>query len=306
MAESPSLRWRKPPPPQPGTKRQRTLEEYAVSTPDAPPEATRPRLPLDPTRSVVISLFDADGSALAPWAAAGYMCIAVQHEPNPLKWTRQSASPRGAVRRLRYALNADAFSTDMAAHNYPWLEGCASHVAFACASPPSRDLSVAGARHWKRKREKNPRFQEDAAALVKRIRDMFETWDCPYYISNPATSQLRKLWRAPNHTYQPFEYGGWLAPTDAHPRYPEHIPNQDAYSQAQGLWTGGRFRMPAGKPVEPVWKYFTSTSRRGPLGARQRRMSPILYHSWGARTARATTPRGFAHALYERLHSESV
>ena len=254
----------------------------------------------------MVSLFDADGSALAPWAQAGYRCVAVQHEPNPRKWTAPGAVTSGAIRHARYALDADAFGAGMAVDNYPWLDGGALGVAFACASPPSRDLSVAGARHWKRKREKNPRFQEDAVALIKRIRDMFETWECPYYIANPATSQLGRLWRAPNYTYQPFEFGGYLAPSDAHPRYPEHIPSQDAYSQHQGLWTGGRFRMPRSKPVEPTWKYFTSTARGGPLAARQKRMSPILYHSWGARAARATTPRGFAHALYERLHSESA
>ena len=130
---------------------------------------------------------------------------------------------------------------------------------------------------------------------------MFEAWGCPYYIANPASSQLRKLWREPNYTYQPYSFGRYLDPADKHPLYPDFIPAQDAYSQQQGLWVGGGFRMPSGKPVDPEWKYFVS-ARCGV--ASTRRMSPVLYSNWNARGARASTPRGFARALCQRLHSE--
>ena len=249
------------PPRPPGPKRQRTLDDYRVTASSA---STVPIV--DPTRRTVVSVYDEDGSALAPWRERGYDCVQL-----------------GGVAALHAVILAP------------------ESVAFACASPPSRDLSVAGARHWKRKREKNPSFQEDAVALVREIRDVFEAWGCPYYIANPASSQLRKLWREPNHTYQPYEYGAYLDPTDKHPLYPEFIPAQDAYSQQQGLWVGGGFRMPAGRPVEPEWKYFVS-ARRG--AASTRRMSPVLYSNWNARGARASTPRGFAKALCQRLHSE--
>ena len=258
MLDSPSLRWR-PAAPLVGFKRQRTLDHYRT------PNATPPTPVVDPARRTVVSVYDGDGSALAPWAERGYRCVSL-----------------AGFLQLR--------DTDLV------------DVAFACASPPSRDLSVAGARHWKRKREKDPHFQDKAVALVKEIRDVFEAWGCPYYISNPASSQLRKLWREPNYTYQPYDFGGWLDPTDKHPLYPDFIPAQDAYSQQQGLWTGGGFRMPAGKPVEPEWKYFTS-ARKGAGGTRRRRMSPVLYSNWSARGARASTPRGFACALCQRLTS---
>ena len=247
----------------------------------------------------VVSLFDADGSALAPWAARGYRCIAVSHEPDPRKWKDSGVQPTGKVRRVTYALNT---VREVEGEGHPWLDFGHTDIAFACASPPSRDLSLAGARHWKAKRKKDPRFQESAVALVKEVRDVFEAWGCPYYIANPASSQLRKLWREPNYTYQPYDFGGWLDPTDKHPLYPDFIPAQDAYSQQQGLWTGGGFRMPAGKPVEPEWKYFTS-ARKGAGGTRRRRMSPVLYSNWSARGARASTPRGFACALCQRLTS---
>jgi len=299
VVESPSLRWRPPaaaraaPPPPPKRQRQCTLHDV-VRVRSAPLRAA-----VDPTRRTVVSLFDADGSALAPWAARGYTCIAVRHEPNPKKWKDAGAQPAGTVRQVSCSLETVRAAEDDGI--YPWLDVNGADVAFACASPPSRDLSVAGARHWKAKRAKNPRFQEDAVALVKEISNVFEGWDCPYYIANPASSQLRKLWREPNQTYQPYEYGGYLEPTDKHPLYPEFIPAQDAYSQQQGLWTGGGFRMPVGKPVDPEWKYFSS-ARRGAKGTHRRRMSPVLYSNWNARGARASTPRGFAKALCHRLH----
>lgn len=296
MAESPSLRWR-PPRPEPSAaperKKQLTMEHFAQRA------AARAPPVVDPDRRTVVSLFDADGSALAPWAARGYKCIAVRHEPNPHKWKDTGPQPTGKVQRVSCSLaSVRAVAEDDA--GYAWLQVNTADIAFACASPPSRDLSVAGARHWKAKREKDPHFQENAVALVKDIRDIFEDWDCPYYIANPASSQLRKLWREPNYTYQPFDYGGYLDPADKHPLYPDFIPAQDAYSQQQGLWTGGGFRMPAGKPVEPEWKYFSS-ARRGAKGTHRRRMSPVLYSNWNARGARASTPRGFARALCQRL-----
>ena len=86
--------------------------------------------------------------------------------------------------------------------------------------------------------------------------------------------RLRALWREPSHTFQPADYGGYLDPIDTHPLYPGIVPPQDAYTQKQGLWTGGGLRMPLPKPVEPTWRYFVS--KRGPHAGVRRRMSPVL------------------------------
>ena len=245
-------------------------------------------------RMVVVSLFDNDGTALEPWLGKGYTCVAYQHSDKPREHRVRTYSG-GSVHVCDLTKPETLFAID-ARHEE-------LGVAFACAMPPSKDLSVAGARHWKRKRDQDPEFQEKAASLVALIERLFLQWDCPYYISNPATSQLGKLLRAPNHTYQPYVFGGWLAPTDTHPLYPESIPPQDAYTQHQGLWTGGGFRMPVPKPVAPTWKYFVSKQRRSGARTGLRRMSPVLYSNWSARGARACTPRGFARALCERLLS---
>ena len=251
------------------------------------PQPARPAI--DQRRPAVISLFDNEGTALDAWKSRGYKCISYQHSDDAHRHQNRDGS-NVIVCNLH---DPHTLANIAAQHN--------GTVAFACAMPPSKDLSVAGARHWKRKRDKDPEFQQKAARLVALIETTFLQWECPYYIANPATSMLRKLLRAPNYTYQPYEFGGHLAPSDKHPLYPEHIPEQDAYTQAQGLWTGGGFRMPVRKPVVPQWKYFVSKRKGASTG--MRRMSPILYGNWNARGARACTPRGFARALCERLHA---
>ena len=148
--------------------------EYARPLAASQPGPSTPPSIVDPARRTAVSVYDGDHSALAPWRERGYECVYL-----------------AGIRQLHQWVELQTTTSP-----YP--------VAFACASPPSRDLSVAGARHWRRKREKNPRFQEDAVDLVKEIRDVFEAWDCPYYIANPASSQLRRLWREPNYAYQPY------------------------------------------------------------------------------------------------------
>jgi hypothetical protein len=294
-ATSPSLRWRPPQPIEPtepptatGTK-QSLITNFVTATLQEPV--------VNGERRVVVSLFDNDGTALEPWLRKGYTCVSYQHTDNPRK--HKTRTYNGGSVTVCDLHSAQALTGIMMKH--------LDTVAFACAMPPSKDLSVAGARHWKRKRDKDPQFQEKAVELIKWVESLFTAWGCPYYIANPATSQLGKLMRAPNHTYQPYQFGGYLHESDTHPLYPEYIPAQDAYTQHQGLWTGGGLRMPVPKPVTPTWKYFVSKrkgARRAPAG--MRRMSPILYSNWNARGARACTPRGFAIALCDRLHARSV
>lgn len=285
--ESPSLlRWsahRAPPPPPPvRATHQSTITAYLR-------RGAQPAPSVPSNRRRVVSLFDADGTALAAWADRGYECVAYMHSDRPREWREHHTRGIRMVTTRLTPAQIEQIGVNLAA------EG----VAFACASPPSRDLSVAGARHWKRKRNKDPEFQDRTVELIRCIDTVFHSWNCPFYISNPASSQLRKLWRPPSHTYQPHQFGKYLEPTDSHPLYPECIPNQDAYTQHQGLWTGGGFRMPEPKPVPPTWRYFTPKSKPHI----RRRMSPILL--WGACRARGTTPRGFARALCQRLLGES-
>lgn len=238
-------------------------------------------------RTIALSFFDASGLALVPWARRGYTCVAYIHSEQPSEW---SDSGFGSIRRVVAPLTPEALKEIACQYD--------EKVAFACAAPPGTDLSVAGARYWAEKRLNNPHFQKDAVAFIRAIHTMFEDWQCPYYISHPATSLLRKLWRSPDYVYSPNEYGGLLSPTDPHPLYPKIIPLRDAHVQHTGLWCGGRFRLPLPSPVEPVWK----TSKRNKKG-KIRKISPVLASRAG-RAARSCTPRGFALALCHRLHGE--
>ena len=94
-------------------------------------------------------------------------------------------------------------------------------------------------------------------------------------------------WRPPDHTFEPHWYGGYLEPDDTHPRYPNHVPNQDAYTKRTGLWCGGGFtQLPPQKRVEPTWIYWGC-----PSTGKRRRVSPPMF-SGGAegKEARHATP----------------
>lgn len=252
------------------------------------PRTTPASSSIAPGRRRVISLFDHDGSALAPWAERKYECISYQHSDNRRDWSDRSS---GNTRRITCSITVEKLAT--IAHEHDGL------VAFACANPPSNDLSIAGARHWKRKRDNDPEFQTRWIDLIQAIDLTFTKWHCPFYISHPTKSILCKLWKPPNYHFQPFNYGGFIPKTESHRLYPDIVPRQDAYTQQHALWTGGRFRLPDPRPVKPTWLTVRPKSKPHVM----RRISPML--AWKARHARRTTPQGFALALCRRLLGEA-
>ncbi len=171
----------------------------------------------------------------------------------------------------------------------------AGQVAFACASPPAKLLSLAGARSWKKKKESDPNFQKRFITLISTIRAMFETWGCPYYIIFPFASTLKTMYRQPTFVFEPCHFGHYLA-TGTHPLFPSIVPSYDAYLHKHGLWTGGRFRLPHPLPVQPKFR-LVITKKKGKRVLKQ--VSPILTRR--AAVARVSTPRGFARAVFLRL-----
>ena len=246
----------------------------------------RPARILSRERNVVVSLFDSTHTGLGCWINRGFVCYAYQHEPSV---AQHRVETLGSLRRC----TTDLYDTDCL---NAILERHADEVAFAFAAPPGRDLSVIGARFWRQKRLQDPEFQERAVASIVAIDELFATWAVPYYISNPASSQLGKLWKPPRFKFQPCDYGGYLPTDDKHPLYHDCVPPRDAYTQQQGLWTGGGFRMPQTRPVKPKWRVYVAKS----VG-KTRRISPIVYSTTKSRGARASTPRGFAQAVCARL-----
>lgn len=168
-------------------------------------------------------------------------------------------------------------------------------VAFMFAFPVCTDLAVSGAKHFARKERERPGFQQRAADYAKWCGDLGDMLGCPYLIENPV-SVLATLWRAPDHRFDPCDFGGYLPEGDEHPRWPEIIPARDAYTKRTCLWTGGGFNMPPAKRVDPVTCSYTKADGKVTKG------SP-MFGKLGGKSAktkniRSATPRGFARAVF--------
>jgi hypothetical protein len=240
----------------------------------------------------VISLYDYTGEALKPWADAGYTCHAydIQHSKNGLVIDRHygkdiiDITGNGSI----WLKHADLHDIGTLDKIYDDMSG--KDVTFAMAFPVCTDMAVSGAAHFKRKRERDPLFQRKAANYAIWCAELFQALDCPYFIENPV-SVLSTLWRKPDYSFHPYEYGGYIDPDQAeHPKWPDYIAPMDAYPKKTCLWTGGNFTMPDKSPVEPE----TGHSRQHlKLGGKSMKTKNI----------RSATPRGFAQAVFNANNS---
>ena len=225
----------------------------------------------------VISLYDYTGEALKPWAEAGYQCFAydIQHEV-------QSTEKFEGGGSINY-IHADLHNLATLDFIYDSLSG--KEVTFAMAFPVCTDMAVSGAAHFKRKREADPLFQRKAANYAIWCAELFQALDCPYFIENPV-SVLSTLWRKPDYSFHPYEYGGYIDPEQAeHPKWPDYIAPMDAYPKKTCLWTGGGFVMPTPSPVKPE-------------DGHSRQHLKLGGKSMKTKNIRSATPRGFAQAVY--------
>ena len=228
----------------------------------------------------VISLYDYTGEAVRPWAEAGALCFCfdIQHPCSQFGADVEKVG-KGEIHYLRADLH-DPREFDSI------YEEC-GQVDFLMAFPVCTDLAVSGATHFAKKRAKNPRFQDEATEYAKMCADLAKRLGCPYMIENPV-SRLATLWRKPNHSFHPFEYGCYIPLEEAeHPRWPEYIPPRDAYSKKTCLWTSDDFVMPEKCPVE--CESFGASRQHRKLGGKSQKTKNI----------RSATPRGFARAVFE-------
>ena len=185
-----------------------------------------------------------------PWARAGYMCYCVDLQ-HPAGETRT-----GNIVRV----GADVRE---------WLPPYAK-VAILFAFPPCTHVAVSGAR-WFKDKGLGHRIQAiqgfDAAVRLA------EWTQAPYLIENPV-STVSTYWRAPDFTFDPCDYGGYLEPPG------------DAYTKKTCLWTGNGFVMPEPRRVEPT------------LGSVMHRLPKTPERA----NLRSVTPRGFARAVFEANH----
>ena len=235
--------------------------------------------------SIVISLYDYTGNALIPWAELGFQCYAfdIQHSANSKVYVGD-----GEINYIKADLSSNDVMLEIADTDV-W------NVAFLSAFPPCTDLSSAGARWWKSKSDIDPRFQDKALSAVTSAASLAQTLGCPYYVENPIGA-VSRLWRKPDHMFDPYEYGGYLPEDDAHPTYPDVIPLRDAYRKRTCLWAGGGFVMPEKQPVN----YINVKVNRAEKGKGEN-FSPVSARTGGkserTKNIRSATPRGFATAV---------
>jgi len=227
---------------------------------------------------IVLSLYDYTGEAVKPWARAGYECHCydIQHDNTKVVHYEGGGS-------IHYK-HGDLFQTATLAVLYNNYRN--EPVIFGMAFPVCTDLAVSGAAHFKRKAEADPCFQINAAFRAKVCANLFTLLCVPFFVENPV-SRLATLWRKPDHSFHPYQYGGYIAEAEAqHPRWPEYIADRDAYPKKTCLWTGNGFKMPVHKAVAPVEGY---SKQHLKLGGKSMKTKNI----------RSATPRGFAIAVYE-------
>ena len=239
------------------------------------------------TKGIVLSLYDFTGEALRPWAEAGYCCYAfdIQHPTD--KAVVHEFDSGGFIRYV----NMDLWNIDNITTLQNTFED--TDVVFGMAFPVCTDLAVSGAAHFKAKAERDPEFQIKASNHARWCASLFEALEIPYFIENPV-SRLSTLWRKPDYSFHPYEYGEYIPDAEAeHPRWPDYIAPKDGYTKKTCLWTGGGFRMPHRLPTCKPTGY---SQQHLKLGGKSQRTKDI----------RSATPRGFARAVYEFNTTEEL
>lgn len=179
-----------------------------------------------------------------PWLEAGHECTIVdlQHPPGE---------------------HTDGLLTRVGADLLTWEPMGRYDVGFAF--PPCTHLAGSGARWW---RAKGPAALAESMALVdaaRRILADVSVW----LIENPV-GRLTAQWREPDYTFDPCDFGGYLAPAG------------DAYTKRTCLWTSRSFNMPKTRRVVPT------------EGSRMHLLPPGPERA----NLRSMTPEGFARAVY--------
>jgi hypothetical protein len=230
---------------------------------------------------IIISLYDYTGEAVRPWAEQGYMCYCydIQHPSDPHPNEDQVES---VGKGLITYLHADLYNPYYYEDIYRTMKDQDVHMVLGF--PVCTDMAVSGAAWFKAKAEVDPDFQEKAVSHAVAVAALAKRLDVPYMVENPV-SVLATKWRKPDHTFHPYEYGGYIPyGEEQHPTWPDFIAPRDAYPKKTCLWTGNGFVMPPKVPVEPE----TGHSRQHlKLGGKSAKTKNI----------RSATPRGFAIAV---------
>lgn len=230
------------------------------------------------TTKKAIFLYDFTGLMAQPWLDAGYECWLFdgQHEPGVKR--------EGNLVKVGMWFHHDKIHQ----HAEDISEMVGDGVRVVIGFPECTHLAVSGAAHFAKKRESDPEFQNKASDLAKMVELVGDAAGATWMAENPV-SVLSTMWRKPNFSFHPYEYGAYLPEGDVHPTHPEYIMPRDAYPKKTCIWSGNGFVMPEKKPVECEPGFATQHLK---LGGKSLKTKNI----------RSATPRGFAIAVYEANH----
>jgi len=222
----------------------------------------------------VIFLYDYTGIMPQPWLDAGYEC-----------WCFDGQHKEGIERNelhVKVGMWFDAYRTSEHVEQIKNIVG--DEVVFVFGFPECTNLAVSGAAHFSKKLSENPAIQAEATELARLVQYVGDEYQCAWAAENPV-SVLATLWRKPNYSFHPYEYGGYLPEDDRHPIYPVYIKPRDAYPKKTCIWSGNGFVMPEKKPVIVERGY---SDQHKKLGGKSLKTKNI----------RSATPRGFAKAVF--------
>lgn len=223
-----------------------------------------------------IFLYDYTGLMAKPWLDAGYEC-----------WCFDGQHKKGIIRDgLHVKVGMWLHPTSAEAIKLIVGDG----VSFVFGFPECTDLTVAGAKHWAKKKELNPLFQHHAMALADLVRQVGELCKSPWAFENPVGA-LSTMYRKPDFSFHPCDFGGYLPWNDSHPVYPDIYPPRDAYNKNTCIWCGNGFVEPDRKHIDPASKDNPGWKKCGGKSTRTKNI-------------RSATPRGFAMAVFEANHGK--
>lgn len=223
-------------------------------------------------KQIAIFLYSQSDTIAIPWADAGIEC----HLFDLLNQDRSDGNiiyHGGQVQRLRKKLGRLCLENE---------------VIIGGSFTPCDDQAVSGTRHFDTKAKNDALFWAKSYELCTIGVDLFEFFNIPYFIENPK-SVLSTLWRKPDFTFHPYEYGGYLPENHQHRFFPELYPPRDAYHKETWIWGGNGYNKPVKNPVKPIEKDYPGFKKLGGKSARTKEI-------------RSSTPEGFARAVFEANH----
>lgn len=221
-----------------------------------------------------IFLYDYTGIMAQPWLDAGYECWLFdgQHEPG--------VNREGNL--IKVGMWFDAYNTDKHTKYIADLVG--DNVMFVFGFPECTDLTNAGSKHWKSKRNENPSFQDEAILLCDLVRKVGDKTNSPWGFENPV-GVISSKYRKPDFIFNPCDYSGYLLDGDQHPIYPAIYPPQDRYNKRTCIWHGNGFAEPTKIHIPAIYKENPGWKKCGGKSLKTKNI-------------RSATPRGFAKAVF--------